>query len=117
MNAILNEVLQSPGYSTQLSLRSEELCLLRDMIETQWLEVIGSHYPEHKDKFAEVGIARYHEFSHLVDHNAIWKKSNRCLSKSDVQLLKSQKFFSELKEVFGDFKMSDVIYDSTIISG
>ena len=117
MNKILFEVMSSPGFSTRMSLNDDELNLFNDLIQNQWLEVIREFYPEHVDKFREIGIARYHELCHLVDHNSIWHKSNRCLNKSDVQLIKSQNFFCELEEIFGYFKVSDVVYDTTSVAG
>jgi hypothetical protein len=117
MNDILFEVMQSPGYSVGLSLTAEELQLFRDMIESQWLATINKEYPEYADQFKSIGVSRYHELAHLLDHNVVWNKANRCLPEADVQILKSQPFFSSLQEIFGDFKISDVVYDSTNVPG
>lgn len=117
MNQILIEVLESPGFSAAMSLSDEELKIFREAIGKQWLETIKREYPDITDRFAEFGIARYHELSHLVDHNRIWNKSNRCLPQNVVQMLKGQKFFADLKNVFGEFTISDIAYDDKTVSG
>ena len=100
-----------------MSLNNEELNLFRDAIQNQWLEAIRREYPELADHFAELGIARYHELSHLIDHNKVWNKSNRCLPPNFVQTIKGKDFFVKLKQLFGEFVISDVAYDDKVISG
>lgn len=117
MNQILAEVIDKTGFSTSMSLSDRELALFRDAIEVQWLQTIKREYPEYAERFAELGIARYHELSHLVDHNRIWNKSNRCLPQDVVKAIKKLYFFSELKAVFGEFIISDVAYDDQTVSG
>ena len=117
MNQILVEAIDTPGYSSAMSLSDDELSLFRNEIGKQWLETIRREYPELAERFAELGIARYHELSHLVDHNRIWNKSNRCLPQAVVQTLKTQKFFSDLTDIFGEFTVSDVAYDDKTVSG
>lgn len=117
MSRVLAEVIKTPGYSTAMSLSGEELSLFRSAIEKRWLETIRQEYPEHADRFAELGIARYHELAHLVDHNRIWNKSNRCLPQDVVNVIKSKDFLENLKQIFGEFTISDVAYDDKTVSG
>jgi hypothetical protein len=117
MNKILVEAIDTPGYSATMSLSNEELAFFRDAIEKQWLDTIRREYPEHAECFAERGIARYHELAHLVDHNRVWNKANRCLPQAVVQTIKNQKFIADLKAIFGEFTISDVAYDDKTISG
>lgn len=117
MNAVLSEVFEAPGYSNALTIPNTELECLRQAISRQWLGTIQRVYPEHAEQFAARGIARYHELAHLVDHNRLWNKSNRCLPQEDVQALKRQSFMAELAQVFGPFALSSVAYDNEIIEG
>lgn len=117
MNKILAEAIDTPGFSAAMALSNEELDFFRNAIQEQWLDTIRREYPDLAERFAELGITRYHEMAHLVDHNRIWNKSNRCLPKEFVQEAKSKKFFANLKEAFGDFAISDVTYDDKSIAG
>lgn len=117
MNDILRQVMQSPGYSTALSLSAKELALFRTIIEKQWISAIRREHPKHANDFEKLGIDRYHEKSNLLDHSSIWNKSNRYIAQSDVEVIKKQTFFRNLTEIFGEFKISDVVYDSVNLDG
>jgi len=117
MNAVLLEVFEAPGYTNALTIPMEELALFRHAIGKQWLGAIRREYPQYAEQFAALGISRYHELAHLVDHNRLWNKSNRCLPQQDVQALKKLSFLAELKELFGEFSISSVAYDNEIVEG
>jgi hypothetical protein len=117
MSKILAEAIESPGYSSAMRLSHDELSFFREAIQKQWLDTIRREYPELADRFAEIGIARYHELAHLVDHSRLWNKSNRCLPQAFVQQAKTKKFFADLKKEFGEFTISDVAYDDQTVSG
>jgi len=116
-NTIIRQVLEDPGYSTALSLNEAELTFFRGAIEKQWLETIENTYPEHVEKFKNIGIANYHQLSDLIDHNALWNKVNRCLPQDVVDKIKKLPFLKKLKEVFGEFKISDIAYDDQVKIG
>ena len=114
---IIKEVLESPGYTTAINLQEWELKYLRDSIESQWIAVMSEAVPTETQKIRDVRITKYHELSSLVDHNVVWNKFNRCLSQRVVQKIELMPFFARLKEIFGDFKISDIAYDTEVIKG
>jgi hypothetical protein len=117
MKKIAKAVMDAPGFSTDMALTGEELLLFRTEIEKQWLDTLYRECPEYASQFAERGIHRYHELSHLIDHTKIWNKSNRCLPQEVVKTLKKKKFFSDLTAIFGHFAISDIAYDDKTVSG
>ena len=114
---IYKSVFESPGFSSDIFLNNEDLVLFRKCIESQYLEVIsGLEFPTN-EIIAGKGIENYHEVSELVDHNHLWNKKNRCLPVESVSKIKATNFFVKLKNIFGDFKISDIAYDQIKISG
>jgi hypothetical protein len=115
MNAVLSEVFETPGFSNALTISSDEVECFRLAISRQWLGAIRRDYPQYAEQFEALGIARYHELAHLLDHSRLWNKSNRCLPQEDVQALKKLNFLVDLKKVFGEFALSSVAYDNEIV--
>jgi Phytanoyl-CoA dioxygenase (PhyH) len=113
---IYNAVFNSPGFSADLSLNSKELDLFKACIENQFLHSIANLEPSIKNKFIECGIENYHEASHLINHSAIWSKYNRCLPKSEVSKIKGCDFIKQLKSIFGNFNISNIVYDQTVVA-
>lgn len=105
------------GYSMDLTINSEELEILRTQVREQYLNVINEHYPHLIDSFKNKGIEFYHELAHLVDHSAIWPKLNRCLPQESCDEIKKMTFFKNLEDVFGPFKLGEVVYEKEVISG
>ena len=114
---IYKSVFESPGFSADISLSNEDLSLFRSCIESQYLEVISSLEIPIIKKLAEKGIENYHEVSSLVDHNNLWNKKNRCLPVESVSKIKATNFFAKLKDIFGEFKISDIAYDQVTVNG
>ena len=114
---IIEKVMVSPGFSTDISLNHEELDYLREKITKQWLEVFLEEVPCNAKEIRDAGIIKYHEVSYLIDHNKVWNKSNRCLSQDVVIEIESMPFFKKLLKIFGDFNISDVAYDGEVIKG
>lgn len=116
MNAIFSEVFEAPGFSNALTIPEDDLNYIRGAIAAQWLDTIRREYPEHAGQFEAVGISRYHELAHLVEHNRLWNKSNRCLPQHVVHAVKKMGFLSEIKRVFGEFSLSSVAYDNEVVA-
>lgn len=114
---ILYNTTVSPGYSNDLSLSAEELNEFRTAIFQQYMDVIHEKYPQYADSFSNKGIAHYHELSYLIDHELCWNKSNRCLSEEFVEKFKKMRIYETLVNIYGRFKISDVIYDQTHVKG
>jgi hypothetical protein len=112
---IIKAVFDSPGFSSDLHLTHEELTLFRSCIEDQYLDVLLQLEKSSGDKLTERGIENYHQISHLIDHSLVWNKKNRCLPKNNVAKIKKANFMGKLKDIFGNFKISNIVYDQTLV--
>lgn len=106
VNAAEEEIEAGKGYYLGISLGKDELNLMRSLIEAHWLKNIEIAAPTALQKFSEIGMTRYHELSHCIDHTSLWTKKNRILPQEAVTLIRSMPFFKSLKEIYGDFKIS-----------
>jgi Phytanoyl-CoA dioxygenase (PhyH) len=105
---MLRELLEeTPGFATGLKLQPSELERLRALIEQQWLSCIQQVTPEHTQSFAERGIARYHELSHLLDHSSLWSRHARMLPESAVAEVRQMSLFKQLEAEFASVTISD----------
>ncbi|KMP10410.1 hypothetical protein UZ36_07720 [Candidatus Nitromaritima sp. SCGC AAA799-C22] len=104
---IKQKLSETPGFSTDLSLENEELVRLRHLIRDQWLGHIKTIVPEHVNRFEELGMERYHEASHLLDHGSVWPKKVRILPQDAVLEIRKMNFISQLENYFGPFEISD----------
>jgi hypothetical protein len=95
------------GFTTELSLSAEELKILREEIESQWIYRLQIACPEHVKKFRELGLENYHKLSHLVDHAKIWPKTARVLPEKAFDRLKDMRFYTTIRKEFGEFVLSD----------
>ena len=95
------------GYSTKLKLTELELKTVRTMVRIQWLYRLQLLTPKHVHHFDEVGLERYHEFSHLIDHAKAWPKYSRVFPKEAVAIIRNMDFMKQLETEFGKFKIAD----------
>lgn len=110
---IFNEVFNTPGFSTGLSLSEYELNFFRACIQSHYLDTISKFAPALRFEFEKFPIDHYHEISHLVDHTLVWSKFNRCLPQIYTSKIKNFEFLKRLESIFGAFKISDIVYDQT----
>jgi len=104
----LRERINGPeGFTTDLALSHEELAIVREEIENQWLYRLQIACPEHVKKFREQGLENYHRLSHLLDHGKVWPKTARVLPESAFRRLENLPFFVKIRKDFGDFVLSD----------
>lgn len=115
--SVKKKIFETPGFSTDFHLSADELQVFRDAIDAQWLAAIGEQRPEHVALFRQHGLPNYHRLSHLVDHQALWAKEHRLLPQEDVERIKKLPFMAQLREAFGGFSISDVVYGNTIVEG
>ena len=107
MTIPLLDALQGPaGYSTALSLQADESYRVKRLIETQWRQRISHCADEHAAAFADLGIERYHEQAHLLDHSALWPKTSRILPRESVEEIRSMSLLRRLTYEFGEFQIS-----------
>jgi hypothetical protein len=105
---MIQELLQkSPGFTTKFKLSEPEIKSLKALIEQQWLERLQLVVPQYVDKFAAVGIERYHELSHLLDHGSIWSRHSRTLPPSAITKIRQMSFFKKLELELGNIIVSD----------
>jgi hypothetical protein len=112
-----DKIFDTPGYSSDVRLTPEELEVFRAAITEQWLDVIGKAHPELVAQFREVGIARYHELSHLLKHESLWPKQHRCLPLHSCQQIRGLPFLQTIRAEMGEFAISDVFYGDTHEAG
>lgn len=111
------KIFDSPGYSKDVQLTPDELAVFREVIREQWLSVIGAAHPELQAEFGKVGIGNYHQLAHLLKHESLWPKQNRCLPKHSCDKIKILPFLKTLRDELGDFTISDVFYGDTHENG
>jgi hypothetical protein len=111
------KIFEQPGYTTDIRLTIDELSLFRDTIRRQYLDRIGTRHPELVERFAALGVERYHELSDLVDHEKLWPKQFRLFPAEVVERIKVSPVMSRLRDAFGEFSISDVVYGTTVEEG
>lgn len=81
------------GFSTDLRLRADELNTLRQITSSSWLSVIRREHPMIAGQFERIGIERYHELCHLIDHAQLWTTRARTYSAQMVEIIRAFEFF------------------------
>jgi Phytanoyl-CoA dioxygenase (PhyH) len=111
------KIFEAPGYSAEVKLGADELAVFRSAITEQWLSVISACHPDLASRFREAGLPNYHTQSHLIDHARLWPKKNRCLPLQRCRQIEALPFLHMLKQEFGEFRLSDVVYDDVHEAG
>jgi hypothetical protein len=105
--SLRDEVNGPRGVSTNLSASSDDLALIRKLIEEQWLACLSCVAPQHVAAFAELGCERYHELAHAIDHSSVWPKRSRILPAEAVATIRTTSLLRQLVGEFGEFAISD----------
>ena len=96
------------GYLTGLHLTQDELSKIRSLITNSWLLNISKNSTQQiTEEFELVGINRYHELDHLLDHGSMWPKVSRILKPDAVAEIRSMSLIRRLEDEFGYFEISD----------
>lgn len=103
--------LENDGFYIGLCLLESELDIFRSIIFSQYLSIVTESFPSHAKKAKAIGIERYHEIAEELSHSTTFVKESRCLEESFVDVIKKLVFFKKLSEIFGDFRISDVIIE------
>ena len=105
----IKEALENEtGYLTGLHITHEELTKIRSMITSSWLMNISKNTtPQIAEDFKSVGINRYHELAHLLDHGSMWPKVIRILNPNAVAEIRNMSLMRKLEDEFGYFEISD----------
>ena len=109
MDKIPYQVNNSPGYSLNLSLNSEEFEFFKKSITSQWIGTLKEFSPQIVDliKKKELGIKDYHKISKFIDHSKVWRKKSRILPCEFIKDFVNSFFFKKLKHIFGEIEISD----------
>lgn len=83
------------------TLSTEDLDILRNVIEKQYRDRLLAVYPAQKELIEAVPLESYHSLT-FMDHKILWPKDERTLSESDICIFKETNFFKGLENIFGD---------------
>jgi hypothetical protein len=106
-STLTQSVYGEKGYSLNLKLSLSDLQQFRQMIRMQWLYRLQLLSPLHIHQFDDIGMERYHELAHLIDHSKAWPKTSRVLPQEAVERIRKMDFFQEMEAEFGDIKIAD----------
>ena len=96
----LSKVFGNAGFSIDVKLQPDELAELRRMTTHSWLDVIRGVAPDSVNRFQELGIDRYHDLAHLLDHAHLWTTHARTFESSQVDVIGSFGIFDMLRREF-----------------
>ena len=86
---------------------SEDLEIIRDLVNLHWKKVLLSNYPKKFNNPELIQIYDYHKISDQIDHKKLWPMKNRILSSSDYKKFLNTDFFNNIKNIYSDAKISD----------
>ena len=95
------------GYYTEFSFQQDELMQILAMISEQWLARLKKTAPDYWQRFSDIGITRYHEHSHLLDHASTWSKNARILSTESVKKIRNMSLIKKIEAVYGEIEIVD----------
>ena len=106
---INEEISNNKGYSTEININRKELDTIRHFIRNQWLNTIKKDNPKIADEICsrQLSMNEYHLISENLNHSKIWGKITRILPSSFFYWIINTHFYKNLKEVFGEFTISD----------
>ncbi|OGT39869.1 MAG: hypothetical protein A3E81_01745 [Gammaproteobacteria bacterium RIFCSPHIGHO2_12_FULL_36_30] len=104
----VDEILEKGcGYFHEFKFQQDELQQIICFIEEQWLNRIKQKSKEHWQQFSEIGIKRYHELAHLLDHGSTWAKEARMLPKNIVAKIRSMSLIKKIEAEYGSIIIVD----------
>ena len=104
----VDDVLENGcGYYLDFHFQQDELKQILDFIYEQWVDRIRQVCPKNWRQFANVGIRRYHELAHLLDHATTWPKEARIFKKHAVEKIRKMSLVKKLEEEYGPIEIVD----------
>jgi len=104
---LMNEINNESGYALDFKLMPDELQVVRDVIKMHWLYRIQLLAQDHVTNFDKLGMEKYHQLSHLLDHQTAWYTATRVLTRDGVSRIKEMNFFKKLQSLFGNIAIAD----------
>jgi hypothetical protein len=82
---------------------------LHQFVEDKWIESLKQGCPEIALEAEGLGLGRYHEISHKINHSSFWTKDQRIFTSVEVdKIIGNLSVFKSLEKVFGDFEVEDI---------
>ena len=118
-NKILDDVYGNKGFFDQLSISDKDLTIIRELITSQFHEVLLLRHPDLENEIQNLQLTDYHEFENKyssVNHGSLWPKINRIFSYEAKENFKKLDFFEYLESQLGPIKISneEEIYDEEV---
>ena len=89
------------------NISSEDLEVIRNMVNLHWKKVLLTNYPKKFNNSELVQIYDYHKISDQIDHKKLWPMKNRILSLNDYKIILSTNLFKNIRGIYADAEISD----------
>lgn len=106
--------LNSKGYFKHEGIPINELKLIYDKINFDWKKTIENEFPKFFTGLDHITIKEYHLIRNKLPHNKLWQKKNRIFDQDFIDQIKNFSFYLELKQLFGEFKITEKSYDGGV---
>lgn len=95
------------GYGTAKALSADELTLVKNILHAKVAANAAAIDPEHGKLVAGTSVDQYHTIAGHVEHAKMFSKAGRILSDADVKAIRQTSLFDTVREIFGDYTLSD----------
>ena len=103
----LDEYLNSKEGFVVRNISSEDLEVIRNIVNLHWKKVLLTNYPKKFNNSELVQIYDYHKISDQIDHKKLWPMKNRILSLDDYKIILSTNLFKNIRGIYADAEISD----------
>src|SRR3989338_7966660 len=102
-----DELENGRGYYLGFCFQQDELQQILSFVHEQWIDRLKQKYPTYWQRFSEIGMTRYHELAHLLDHGSTWVKEARMFPNNIVQKIRKMSLIKKLEEEYGPVEIVD----------
>lgn len=106
-NSVINEIRDGQGYTLGFHLDDAELEKVQELIKNHLLKKIALLSEAAAKNFERLPLDQYHTIAHFFNHAELMKRVNRIMPLEFVTYLRTTSLIRQLKQVFGDFEISD----------
>ncbi len=97
------------GYWVGALLSKAELADLEARIARQWLTRLRQAAPQRAAEFAALGMGRYHQLCHLVEHGELWTRDARLFEAEDVEAVRRGGLLRATATAFGGAEVTNEV--------
>lgn len=103
------QVLESGAGFVLSRICQKDYELIFGLIQEQFLHTVQKEVPEFVSEYFSAGLENYHKIhrSEHFEHNKVWHKGCRVLGPTAFSDIERTELFNDLKNVFGEFQISD----------